>query len=106
MRRRAAGTLDVMDNLIALVTGANKGIGREIARQLAAVGHTVYVGSRDAARGEKAVAEIGGDARLLVLDVTEFPPSPAVRRTWVVWPVTSRRRDLAALITVLDNSPG
>jgi NAD(P)-dependent dehydrogenase (short-subunit alcohol dehydrogenase family) len=70
MRRRAAGTLDAMDNLIALVTGANKGIGREIARQLAAVGHTVYAGSRDAARGEKAVAEIGGDVRLLVLDVT------------------------------------
>ncbi|HTU72476.1 MAG TPA: SDR family NAD(P)-dependent oxidoreductase [Trebonia sp.] len=59
-----------MDNLIALVTGANKGIGREIARQLAAAGHTVYVGSRDAGRGEEAVAGIGGGARLLVLDVT------------------------------------
>ena len=37
-----------MDNLIALVTGANKGIGKEIARQLAAAGLTVYVGARDA----------------------------------------------------------
>jgi len=60
-----------MDTSIALVTGANTGIGLQIAHQLAAAGHTVYVGSRDAARGERAVAEIGGDARLLVLDVTD-----------------------------------
>jgi NAD(P)-dependent dehydrogenase (short-subunit alcohol dehydrogenase family) len=60
-----------MDNSIAVVTGANKGIGKEIARQLAGAGLTVYIGSRDAARGERAVEEIGGDARLLVLDVTD-----------------------------------
>ncbi|WP_329244352.1 SDR family oxidoreductase [Actinoallomurus sp. NBC_01490] len=60
-----------MDNSIALVTGANKGIGKEIARRLADAGHTVYVGSRDAARGERAAEEIGGDARPLVLDVTD-----------------------------------
>jgi len=65
------GTFGVMDNSVALVTGASKGIGREIARQLAAAGLTVYVGSRDAARGERAAGEIGGDARLLVLDVTD-----------------------------------
>lgn len=72
MRRDAAGILRVMDTSIALVTGANKGIGQEIARQLAAAGHTVYVGSRDAGRGQEAVAEIGGDTRLLVLDVTDI----------------------------------
>jgi NAD(P)-dependent dehydrogenase (short-subunit alcohol dehydrogenase family) len=71
MRGQATGTLVSMDKSIALVTGANKGIGREIARQLAAAGHTVYVGSRDAGRGKDAVADIGGDARLLVLDVTD-----------------------------------
>jgi NAD(P)-dependent dehydrogenase (short-subunit alcohol dehydrogenase family) len=60
-----------MDNSAALVTGANKGIGREIARQLAEAGLTVYVGSRDAARGKSAVDEIGGAARLLVIDVTD-----------------------------------
>jgi NAD(P)-dependent dehydrogenase (short-subunit alcohol dehydrogenase family) len=60
-----------MDNLIAVVTGANKGIGKETARQLAGAGLTVYVGSREAARGQRAVEEMGGDARLLVLDVTD-----------------------------------
>jgi len=43
----------------------------QIARQLAGAGLTVYVGSRDAERGQRAVDEIGGDARLLVLDVTD-----------------------------------
>lgn len=56
---------------IALVTGADKGIGRQIAQQLADRGLTVYVGSRDAGRGQRAVEEIGGGARLLVLDVTD-----------------------------------
>jgi NAD(P)-dependent dehydrogenase (short-subunit alcohol dehydrogenase family) len=60
-----------MDNLIAVVTGANKGIGKEIARQLAGAGLTVYAASRDAVRGQRAVEETGGDTRLLVLDVTD-----------------------------------
>ncbi|HET6501853.1 MAG TPA: SDR family NAD(P)-dependent oxidoreductase [Amycolatopsis sp.] len=60
-----------MNDSTALVTGANKGIGKEIARQLAAAGLTVYVGSRDAERGRRAVDEIGGRSRLLVLDVTD-----------------------------------
>lgn len=60
-----------MDISIALVTGANKGIGKEIARQLAQAGLTVYIGSRDAGRAERAAADIGGDARPLVLDVTD-----------------------------------
>ncbi|TCC53392.1 SDR family oxidoreductase [Kribbella capetownensis] len=60
-----------MNNSTALVTGANKGIGKEIARQLAAAGLTVYVGSRDASRGQRIVDELGDRARLLVLDVTD-----------------------------------
>src|ERR1017187_6211957 len=66
-----SGSFDGVENLGALVTGANKGIGKEIARQLTDAGFTVYVGSRDAARGERAVEEIGGDTRLLVLDVAD-----------------------------------
>ncbi len=60
-----------MNDRTALVTGANKGIGKDIAHQLAAEGLTVYVGSRDAERGRRAVEEIGGGARLMVLDVTD-----------------------------------
>jgi NAD(P)-dependent dehydrogenase (short-subunit alcohol dehydrogenase family) len=52
-----------------LVTGANKGIGYETVRQLVAAGHTVYLGSRDAARGRRAADELG--ARALQLDVTD-----------------------------------
>jgi NAD(P)-dependent dehydrogenase (short-subunit alcohol dehydrogenase family) len=53
----------------ALITGAAGGIGREIARQLAARGWTVLVGARDAERGRLAADEIGG--RPLLLDVTD-----------------------------------
>ncbi|MGW3949910.1 SDR family oxidoreductase [Streptomyces sp. NPDC004752] len=60
-----------MNDRTALVTGANKGIGKHIARLLAAEGLTVYVGARDLGRGQRAVEEIGADARLLVLDVTD-----------------------------------
>jgi NAD(P)-dependent dehydrogenase (short-subunit alcohol dehydrogenase family) len=69
-----------MGNSIALVTGANKGIGKEIARQLAGLGSTVYVGSRDARRGQQAAEEIGGGARLLALDVTDAASVAAAAR--------------------------
>ena len=60
-----------MANRTALVTGAHNGIGKEIARQLAAAGLTVYLGSRTIERGQRAVDEIGGNTRLLVVDVTD-----------------------------------
>jgi NAD(P)-dependent dehydrogenase (short-subunit alcohol dehydrogenase family) len=54
---------------VTLITGANKGIGFETAKHLLSLGHTVYVGARDAERGEKAAAELG--ARFVQLDVTD-----------------------------------
>lgn len=63
--------MDAMSPSTALVTGANKGIGKEIARQFVAAGLTVHVGSRDPERGQRAVQELGGGARLLTLDVTD-----------------------------------
>ncbi|MFI5709616.1 SDR family NAD(P)-dependent oxidoreductase [Kribbella sp. NPDC051620] len=56
---------------LALVTGANSGIGKEIARQLLSRGFVVHVGARDAERGRAAVDELGLGARLLVFDVTD-----------------------------------
>jgi NAD(P)-dependent dehydrogenase (short-subunit alcohol dehydrogenase family) len=57
----------------ALVTGANKGIGLEVARQLAERGFTVWLGCRDEARGVAAAKELekAGDVRFIRLDVTD-----------------------------------
>ena len=59
---------------VALITGANKGIGLETARQLGKLGVTILVGSRDLARGEAAAEVLRGegvDARAVKLDVVK-----------------------------------
>lgn len=61
-------------NTIALITGANKGIGFETARQLGQQGIHVIIGARDTARGEEAVqklAEMDVEATFVQLDVTD-----------------------------------
>jgi NAD(P)-dependent dehydrogenase (short-subunit alcohol dehydrogenase family) len=58
---------------IALITGANKGLGLEMARQLGKAGATVVLGARDAQKGEAAAAALrkeGLDAQFLKIDVT------------------------------------
>lgn len=68
---------------IALVTGANKGIGYETARQLASQGITVLLGARDEQRGKEAAAKLqddGLDVQFLRLDVNDQTTHEAARR--------------------------
>ena len=61
----------MQDKSVALVTGANKGIGLQIAKDLAAHGLTVLVGSRNIEHGETAVKSVGANAQAVQLDVTD-----------------------------------
>src|SRR5437667_911546 len=59
---------------IALITGANKGLGFEMARQLGQAGITVLLAARDPQKGEAAAAKLrseGLDVQFLKLDVTD-----------------------------------
>jgi NAD(P)-dependent dehydrogenase (short-subunit alcohol dehydrogenase family) len=59
---------------VALISGANRGIGREVARQLARRGHYVLIGSRDPSAGEREAGQIvakGGRVSAVELDVTD-----------------------------------
>jgi NAD(P)-dependent dehydrogenase (short-subunit alcohol dehydrogenase family) len=56
---------------VALVTGANQGIGHQIAKDLVTHGFTVLVGSRNLERGKAAAEEVGREARAIQLDVTD-----------------------------------
>jgi NAD(P)-dependent dehydrogenase (short-subunit alcohol dehydrogenase family) len=68
------------DSPVALVSGANRGIGREIARQLAEErGFLVVVGGRDPAAAEAAASEIEGEAVAAQLDVTDQAGIDALR---------------------------
>jgi NAD(P)-dependent dehydrogenase (short-subunit alcohol dehydrogenase family) len=59
------------DKQVALVTGANQGIGLQIAKDLAGAGLTVLVGARSFEKGVSAAAEVGSDAHAIQLDVTD-----------------------------------
>jgi NAD(P)-dependent dehydrogenase (short-subunit alcohol dehydrogenase family) len=63
---------------VTLITGANKGLGRETARRLIEEGHTVYIGARSVERGQAAAAELG--ARFVQLDVTDDASVQAAMR--------------------------
>ena len=66
---------------VALITGANKGLGLETARQLAAQGMTVLLGARDAGRGEAAAAPLkdeGLDVRAVKIDVDDRADHAAI----------------------------
>jgi NAD(P)-dependent dehydrogenase (short-subunit alcohol dehydrogenase family) len=68
---------------IALVTGANKGIGREVARQLTAKGFHVFIGARNPAAGRaaaEAIATNGGKATFLEMDISDNASVDAAAR--------------------------
>jgi len=70
----------------ALITGANKGIGREVARQLAGRGFHVFVGARNRAAGRKAADEIakkGGKVTFLEIDIADNESVTAAAREFV-----------------------
>ncbi len=56
---------------VAVVTGGNRGIGKEVCRQLAAEGFKVVLCSRDQAAGEAAAKDIEGDVTVKALEVTD-----------------------------------
>jgi NAD(P)-dependent dehydrogenase (short-subunit alcohol dehydrogenase family) len=79
---------------ITLITGGNKGLGYETARRLKDLGHTVVIGSRDAARGETAAAALG--VAFVQLDVTSSS-SVAAAAAWV-------RSQYGALDVLINNA--
>jgi NAD(P)-dependent dehydrogenase (short-subunit alcohol dehydrogenase family) len=85
------------DKPVALVTGANKGIGLQIAKDLAGHGFTVLVGSRELERGQTAAESVGPDARAVQLDVTDQASIAAAAK---------RIRDELGRLDVLVNNAG
>ena len=64
---------------VTLITGGNKGLGRETARQLIERGHSVYIGARSAERGEAVASELG--CQFVPLDVTDDDSVHSALRT-------------------------
>jgi NAD(P)-dependent dehydrogenase (short-subunit alcohol dehydrogenase family) len=84
------------DKRVALVTGANQGVGLQVAKELVANGLTVLLGARDFARGEAAAREIGPGAIAFQLDVTN-PASIAAAAERI-------RRELGRLDLLVQNA--
>jgi NAD(P)-dependent dehydrogenase (short-subunit alcohol dehydrogenase family) len=84
------------DKPVALVTGANQGIGFQIAKDLVTHGFTVLVGARNLERGEVAAQQIGPDAIALQLDVTD-PAS-------ITAAVARIRQELGRLDVLIQNA--
>jgi NAD(P)-dependent dehydrogenase (short-subunit alcohol dehydrogenase family) len=87
-----------------LITGANKGIGREVAGELAALGWTVWLGARQPDQGQAAVDELvagGADARFVPIDVTDDASVAAAVAT-----VVAAAGEHSGALDVLVNNAG
>lgn len=62
--------MEIEKKKVALVTGANTGVGFQVAKALATEGYTVYVGARSLQKGEAAASAIGNAAKAIHLDIT------------------------------------
>jgi NAD(P)-dependent dehydrogenase (short-subunit alcohol dehydrogenase family) len=92
---------------IALITGANKGIGYELARQLGKAGVTVLVGARNKKLGEAAAAKLkadGADAHFIELDVTK--PETIAKAAQTVRTRHSRLDILVNNAAIVDKADG
>jgi NAD(P)-dependent dehydrogenase (short-subunit alcohol dehydrogenase family) len=88
-----------MDQKMILVTGAKKGIGFEVVRQLARLGHAVLLGARDEAKGREAVERLNAEdlkAEFLLLDVAD--PMSIAQAVEVV------RRKSRAIDVIINNA--
>ncbi|NGM65410.1 SDR family NAD(P)-dependent oxidoreductase [Sphingobacterium sp. SGR-19] len=63
--------MQIEQRKIALVTGANTGVGFQIAKALTENNYTVFVGARNLEKGEAAAAKLGANARAIQLDITD-----------------------------------
>jgi NAD(P)-dependent dehydrogenase (short-subunit alcohol dehydrogenase family) len=88
-----------MADAIALVTGANKGIGKEISRQLAAKGVLVLMGARDRGRGEQAVADLRAQSLAV-----EFVPIDVTSQTSVESAAAEVQRRHGRLDILVNNA--
>lgn len=85
---------------IALITGANRGLGKEVARQLGGLGTRVYLGSRNGERGQATADDLakgGADVMAIALDVTDETRIVAAAR---------QIEDREGLLDVLVNNAG
>ena len=89
------------DTPVALITGANKGIGLQIARDVAVHGFTVLVGSRDFEHGKTAAKSVGADAHALQLDVTNESSIAAAEESLGVYESAEETQRLTQLLQSL-----
>ncbi len=95
----------IIDKKVALVTGANKGIGKAIVQGLAREGLIVYLGARDADKGRAAATELqaDGDVHAVQLDVTD---SDSVRAAAETIEAAAGRLDVLVNNAGISSAPG